>query len=204
VFCEYTAFRGVKSSPTPSTGRFKPTPSQPASLGPGHQEDGPHLRHSLQQMRLPMRLFGSMFTIFAVIAPILSAVGLYAVTAYPCRSGRRRSGSGWRSERSRSQCCGLVLRRSLVQLAIGLPVGIAGAFGVGRLLRSLLVQISSRDPLTIAALALVMAVVSIAACFWPARRRPSSFRCSRSDMSEFRGLCSAQPQSCGRRGAAPQ
>ena len=46
----------------------------------------------------------------------------------------------------------------------------AGAFGVGRLLQSLLVQTSSRDPLTIAVIALVMIVVSVAACFWPARK----------------------------------
>jgi ABC-type antimicrobial peptide transport system permease subunit len=64
----------------------------------------------------------------------------------------------------------LVLRRSLLQLAIGVPVGMAGAFGVGRLLQSLLVQTSSRDPLTIALIALVMIVVSVAACFWPARK----------------------------------
>jgi ABC-type antimicrobial peptide transport system permease subunit len=57
-----------------------------------------------------------------------------------------------------------------VQLAIGLPVGVAGAFGVGKLLQSLLVQTSSRDPLTIGAIAAVMVVVSVAACFWPARK----------------------------------
>ena len=64
----------------------------------------------------------------------------------------------------------LVLRRALVHLAIGLPVGIAGAFGVGRLMQTLLVQTSARDPLTIAAIAVVMVVVSLNACFWPARR----------------------------------
>jgi ABC-type antimicrobial peptide transport system permease subunit len=63
-----------------------------------------------------------------------------------------------------------VLRRALVQLAIGLPLGVAGAFGVGQLLKTLLVQTSSRDPMTIASIALLMIVVSLAACFWPARR----------------------------------
>jgi putative ABC transport system permease protein len=64
----------------------------------------------------------------------------------------------------------LVLRRSLLQLAIGLPVGMAGALGVGRLLQSLLIQTSGRDPLTIASIAFVMIGVSVAACFWPARK----------------------------------
>ena len=63
-----------------------------------------------------------------------------------------------------------MLRRALMQLAIGLPIGMAGAFGVGRLLQTLLVQTSARDPLTIASIAVLMAVVSLTACFWPARR----------------------------------
>jgi putative ABC transport system permease protein len=117
-----------------------------------------------------MRVFGSMFTIFAVIALILSAVGLYAVTAYSVSQRTSEIGIRMALGAQPEQVLWLVLRRSLLQLAIGLPVGIAGAFGVGRLLQSLLVQTSSRDPLTIAAIALVMAVVSVAACFWPARK----------------------------------
>ena len=66
----------------------------------------------------------------------------------------------------------LVLRRALVQLAIGVPIGIAGAFGVGRLLQTLLVQTgtSGHDPATIVSIAVLMILVSINACFWPARR----------------------------------
>jgi ABC-type antimicrobial peptide transport system permease subunit len=62
------------------------------------------------------------------------------------------------------------MRRSLIQLAVGVPLGIAGAFGVGVLLKSLLVQTSSRDPWTIGVIAMLMILVSLAACFWPARR----------------------------------
>jgi predicted permease len=124
----------------------------------------------LAQMRWPMRVFGSMFTIFAVIALILSAVGLYAVTAYSVSQRTSEIGIRMALGAQPEQVLWLVLRRSLLQLAIGLPVGIAGAFGVGRLLQSLLVQTSSRDPLTIAMIALVMVVVSVAACFWPARK----------------------------------
>jgi ABC-type antimicrobial peptide transport system permease subunit len=64
----------------------------------------------------------------------------------------------------------LVMRRSLVQLAIGLPIGIAGAFGVGKLLQSLLIQTSTRDPITLASIAVLMIAVSLGACLWPARR----------------------------------
>jgi predicted permease len=124
----------------------------------------------LAQMRWPMRVFGSMFTIFAVIALVLSAVGLYAVTAYSVSQRTAEIGIRMALGAQPEQVLWLVLRRSLLQLAIGLPLGVAGAFGVGRLLQSLLVQTSSRDPLTITAIALVMIVVSVAACFWPARK----------------------------------
>jgi len=124
----------------------------------------------LAQMRWPMRVFGSMFAIFAGIALVLSAVGLYAVTAYSVSQRTSELGIRMALGAQPEQVLWLVLRRSLLQLAIGLPVGMAGAFGVGRLLQSLLVQTSARDPLTIVVIALVMIVVSVAACVWPARK----------------------------------
>jgi ABC-type antimicrobial peptide transport system permease subunit len=69
-----------------------------------------------------------------------------------------------------SQVLWLMLRQALWQLAIGLPIGVAGAFGVGKLLQSVLAQTSGYDPLTVAGIAVLMMIVSIAACFWPARR----------------------------------
>jgi putative ABC transport system permease protein len=124
----------------------------------------------LAQQRWPFRVFGTMFAIFAVIALVLSAVGLYAVTAYSVTQRTAEIGVRMALGAQSSQVLWLVLRRALVQLAIGLPLGIAGAFGVGRLLQVVLVQTSSRDPLTIGAIALVMLTVSVAACVWPARR----------------------------------
>jgi predicted permease len=124
----------------------------------------------LAQMRWPMRVFGSMFAIFAGIALLLSAVGLYAVTAYSVAQRTSEIGIRMALGAQPEQVLWLVLRRALVQLAIGLPIGMASAFGVGRLLQSLLVQTSSRDPLTIGVIAVLMIVVSVAACIWPARR----------------------------------
>jgi putative ABC transport system permease protein len=63
-----------------------------------------------------------------------------------------------------------VLKRALVQLAIGLPIGMAGAFGVGRVLQSLLVQTSPSDPVTLGSIMAVLVGVAILACLWPARR----------------------------------
>jgi predicted permease len=124
----------------------------------------------LAQQRWPFRTFGSMFALFAVIALILSAVGLYAVTAYSVTQRTAEIGVRMALGAQPKQVMWLVMRRSLIQLAIGVPLGIAGAFGVGVLLKSLLVQTSSRDPVTIGVIALLMILVSLAACFWPARR----------------------------------
>ena len=69
-----------------------------------------------------------------------------------------------------TQVIWLFLRRSAVQLGIGLAIGIVGAFGVGRLLQALLVQTSPRDPFTIGAIVLLLTTVTVAACLVPARR----------------------------------
>ena len=126
----------------------------------------------LAQQRWSFRIFGSMFALFAVIALALSAVGLYAVTAYSVTQRTAEIGVRMALGAQPPQVLWLVLRRALVQLAIGVPVGIAGAFGVGRLLQTVLFQTgtSGRDPVTIVSIAALMIVVSVNACFWPARR----------------------------------
>ncbi len=124
----------------------------------------------LAQERWPFRVFGSMFAIFALIALALSAVGLYAVTAYSVAQRTQEIGVRMALGAQAPQVWWLVVRRGLVQLAIGLTIGLAGAFGVGQLLQSLLVQTSTRDPITLVSIVLLLMVVSIGASFWPAHR----------------------------------
>jgi predicted permease len=124
----------------------------------------------LAQQRWTFRVFGGMFTIFAGIALVLSAVGLYAVTAYAVTQRTAEIGVRMALGAQPAQVIWLILRRALVQLAIALPIGVGGAFGVGRLLQSVVVRAGGRDALTIAAITLVMIAVSFAACVWPARR----------------------------------
>jgi predicted permease len=128
------------------------------------------LDQMLAQMRFSFRVFGSMFAIFAVIALVLSAVGLYAVTAYAVSQRTAEIGVRMALGAQSTQVLWLMMRQALWQLAVGLPIGVAGAFAVGRLLQSVLAQTNGRDPVTVAAIALLMAAVSMAACFWPARR----------------------------------
>ena len=128
------------------------------------------LEATLQQQRWPFRVFGTMFGMFALIALVLSAVGVYAVTAYSVAQRTQEIGVRMALGAQAQQVLWLVMRRSLVQLAIGLPIGIAGAFGVGNLLQSLLIQTSTHDPITLASIAVLMIAVSLGACLWPARR----------------------------------
>ena len=124
----------------------------------------------LAQQRWPFRVFGSMFAIFALIALALSAIGLYAVTAYSVAQRTQEIGVRMALGAQASQVWWLVVRRGLVQLAIGLTLGLAGALGVGQVLQSLLVQTGTRDPITLVSIVLLLMVVSIGASFWPARR----------------------------------
>jgi len=128
------------------------------------------LDERLAQSRWPFRVFGTMFAIFAVIALVLAAVGLYAVTAYSVSQRAGEIGVRMALGAQSMQILWLVLKRSAGQMAIGLPVGIAGAIGVGQLLQSILVAGQSRDVITLLATAAVMIVVSVVACLMPARR----------------------------------
>lgn len=64
----------------------------------------------------------------------------------------------------------MFVRRTLIQLSIGLWVGLAGALAGGQALQSFLVQTNPRDPLTLAVVCLILAVVALTASVLPARR----------------------------------
>jgi predicted permease len=122
------------------------------------------------QQRFTYRVFGTMFSVFAFIALILAAVGLYAVTAYAVTQHTREIGVRMVLGAAPTQVIALFLRRGAVQLGIGLVIGVAGAFGVGRLLQALLVQTSPRDPLTLISIVALLTIVAAVACIVPARR----------------------------------
>jgi putative ABC transport system permease protein len=127
---------------------------------------------SLAQARWPFRIFGTMFAIFAFIALMLSAVGLYAVTAYSVSQRTQEIGVRTALGAESKQVMWLFLRRAMFHLGIGLTIGIAGAFGVGQIFEStdLLIQTNGRDPATIASIAALLTVVALVASVFPARR----------------------------------
>jgi hypothetical protein len=123
----------------------------------------------LREELWPIVVFGTMFGLFALIALVLSAVGLYAVTAYHVALRRQEIGIRMALGASRRQILGLVFRRSVLQLVIGLPLGMAGAYGAGRLVQSLFVVVSPTDPATLTFVILTLAGTVLLATWWPAR-----------------------------------
>jgi putative ABC transport system permease protein len=124
----------------------------------------------LARDRWPYRVFGGLFGIFALIGLGLSAVGLYAVMAYSVTQRTQEIGVRMTLGADRRQVSWLVLKRGLVQLAIGLTLGLAGALALSRVMLSVLVQVTPTDPVTFAAITVLLTLVSIAACLQPARR----------------------------------
>jgi putative ABC transport system permease protein len=85
----------------------------------------------LAEQRWPFRVFGLMFSVFAGIALVLSAVGLYSVTAHSVTQRTSEIGIRVAHGAQPRQVTWLVLRRALIQLGIGLPIGLLGAVFVG-------------------------------------------------------------------------
>jgi len=124
----------------------------------------------LAQQQWPFRVFGSVFAIFAFIALVLAAVGLYAVMAYSVTQGTQEIGVRMALGAAGRQVSWLILRRGLIQLVVGLTLGLSGAALASRALRPLLVQVAPHDLATFVGITLLLSTVALAACLIPARR----------------------------------
>jgi ABC-type antimicrobial peptide transport system permease subunit len=127
------------------------------------------LAQVLAEHRWWSRTFGGLFAVFAVIALVLSSLGLYAVMAYSVTQRTQEIGIRMALGAQRRQVSWMILKLGLVQLAVGLTVGLAGALALTRVLRRMLIQITPTDPVTFAATTTLLTIVAIAACLVPAR-----------------------------------
>ena len=128
------------------------------------------LAQAIAADRWAHRIFGGLFAMLAVASLVLSGVGLYAVMAYGVSRRRQEIGIRMAVGAGRAQVSWMIVRRGLLQLAIGLPFGLIGALALGVVLESLLVELSPADPVTLAGVVLVSTLVALAACVVPARR----------------------------------
>jgi len=116
------------------------------------------------------RLVAALSTVFGGLATILAAVGLYGVMAYMVVRRTREIGIRMALGAERAAVLRLIVGQGSRLAAIGIVLGVCGAFGLSRLMAGLLYGVSATDPLTYAALAAVLAAVAIGACAVPAHR----------------------------------
>jgi predicted permease len=116
------------------------------------------------------RLTGFLLGAFAAIALALAAVGIYGVLAYLVSQRTQEIGVRLAIGADRSQVLGMVLRQGLSLAAIGIVVGLIGAFALTRLMRGLLYEVGPNDPITFIAVPAALLIIALAASFLPARR----------------------------------
>jgi predicted permease len=121
---------------------------------------------SLAQQRFNMLLLG----LFAALALVLAAVGIYGMMAYRVSQRMHEIGIHIALGAQRRDVLRLVLGDGAKLACFGIAIGIAGAIALTRLMTSLLFEVKPTDPETFAVVAIVLAIVALAACYVPTRR----------------------------------
>ena len=108
--------------------------------------------------------------VFAGIALLLSAVGIYGVISYSVAERTGEIGIRGALGASRGNLLSLILRHGIWMTATGLAIGFLGALGLTRLLATLLFGVGALDPLTITSVTALLICIGLLACYVPARR----------------------------------
>ena len=116
------------------------------------------------------RLRTALLSIFAGVALLLSAVGIYGVVSYGVAQRTREIGIRAALGAAPANILKLILRGGMTTVTLGLLIGIAGVFSLTQLLASLLYGVGDRDPLTIGGVAAMLGLVALVACYLPARK----------------------------------
>jgi len=132
---------------------------------------------------LPARLAGWSLGIFGAIGLALAAVGMYGVMSYAVSQRTREIGIRMAIGAARGEVLRMVMRQGLTLVGVGAVIGLAGAFGVARLIRGVLYGSNALDPLSFSLVPVVLTAVAALATWVPARRAASvdPMRAIRSD-----------------------
>ena len=115
------------------------------------------------------RFIAALFGIFSLLGLVLAATGLYSVVSYSVNQRKQEMGIRMALGAQRYDIIRLVLRSVAATVGVGIVIGLAVSIGLNKIV-SHWVQGSSRDPLTLLMVALVLSLIALLACLWPARR----------------------------------
>ena len=116
------------------------------------------------------RLAVMLITVFAAVALLLAAVGIYGVMSYAVAQRTQEIGIRMALGAERRDILRMVLRHGSLMAAAGIGLGLAVALGLARLITSLLFQVSATDPPTFSLVPVVLIAVALLACYIPDRR----------------------------------
>ena len=130
------------------------------------------LTAALEHQRWFLVVFGALFLSFALTGLLMASVGIYAVVAQATAQRTREIGIRMALGATAMRIARLVLKRGLLQLGIGLVIGLAGAFGATNLMlkSGLVMRVSAADPALFLAITSLLVVIGLFACWLPARR----------------------------------
>jgi len=118
----------------------------------------------------PRRLNAALISSFGILALIIAAVGIAGVLAFSVSARTIEIGIRMSLGADRGRVLRMILKEGGVLLAIGLVLGVAGAYVAGGIIRGLLFGVAPHDPVTFIGVAAVMAAIGIVACWIPAQR----------------------------------
>jgi predicted permease len=116
------------------------------------------------------RMGAILLGVFGLLALVLASVGIYGVLSYSVSQRTQEVGIRMALGATRLQVLGLVVKQGMTLVAIGVAIGLAGSFGLARLLASLLFGVHASDPLTFLGVSMALAAVALVATYLPARR----------------------------------
>jgi len=116
------------------------------------------------------RFYALLLGLFALMALLLAAIGIYGVLSYNVSQRHREIGVRMALGAAGRDILSMVLGQGLTLAVVGIAIGVAGAFATTRFLRTLLFGITVTDPLTYAGITVLLTGVALLACWIPARR----------------------------------
>ncbi|HEU4930424.1 MAG TPA: ABC transporter permease [Pyrinomonadaceae bacterium] len=116
------------------------------------------------------RFSTTLLSIFAGVALVLTIVGLYGVMSYSVAQRTNEIGIRMALGAQSRDVLLMIVKQGSVLIALGLTIGLVGAYALTRLISSLLFGVTAKDPFTFAAVAVLLAIVALLACYIPALR----------------------------------